>query len=144
MSMWSLTYEQSVAYLSAITVTNVSESFYLQDGGKNQLADTWNKITSLSYVYTHHSRGKYRPAIYCFLGSFNTVPSSERALDGQRERAQSAHDKLGDSTITEQHCHVCRLRCYSFADSFVAAYSRNPVDSHAGRRQRQTAVWLGH
>jgi len=59
MSMWSLTYEQSVAYLSAITVTNVSESFYLQDGGKNQLADTWNKITSLSlYVYTHHSRVK--------------------------------------------------------------------------------------
>jgi len=26
------------AYLSAITVTNISKSFYLQDGGKNQLA----------------------------------------------------------------------------------------------------------
>jgi len=26
------------AYLSAITVTNTSQSFYLQDGGKNQLA----------------------------------------------------------------------------------------------------------
>jgi len=24
--------------LSAITVTNISQSFYLQDGGKNQLA----------------------------------------------------------------------------------------------------------
>ena len=91
-------------------------------------------------MYIHITLVGSRPAIYCFLGSFNTVPSSERALDGQRERAQSAHDKLGDSTITEQHCHVCRPRCYSFADSFVAAYSRNRVDSHAGRRQRQTAV----
>jgi len=35
-------------YLSAITATNVSRSFYLQDGGKNQLALIWNKITSLS------------------------------------------------------------------------------------------------
>jgi len=26
------------AYLSAVTVTNISKSFYLQDGGKNQLA----------------------------------------------------------------------------------------------------------
>jgi len=26
------------AYLSAITVTNISQSIYLQDGGKNQLA----------------------------------------------------------------------------------------------------------
>jgi len=26
------------AYLSAINVTNISRSFYLQDGGKNQLA----------------------------------------------------------------------------------------------------------
>jgi len=26
------------AYLCAITVTNISESFYLQDGDKNQLA----------------------------------------------------------------------------------------------------------
>jgi len=25
-------------YLSAITVTNISQSFYLQDGGENQLA----------------------------------------------------------------------------------------------------------
>ena len=28
-----------VTHLSAITVTNVSESFYLQHGGKNQSAD---------------------------------------------------------------------------------------------------------
>jgi len=26
------------AYFSAITVTNISKSFYLQDGGKHQLA----------------------------------------------------------------------------------------------------------
>jgi len=26
------------AYLSAVTVTNIFRSFYLQDGGKNQLA----------------------------------------------------------------------------------------------------------
>jgi len=31
----SPTYQQRV--LSAITVTNISESFYLQDGGKNQM-----------------------------------------------------------------------------------------------------------
>ena len=41
-------------YLSAITVTNIFlKSFYLQDGGKNQLAKIWNKITSPSpCVYT--------------------------------------------------------------------------------------------
>ena len=40
------------AYLCAITVTYISQSFYLQDGGKNQLAEIGNKITSLSpYVY---------------------------------------------------------------------------------------------
>jgi len=43
------------AYLSAITAANISRSFYLQDGGKNQLAQIWNKITLLSpYVYVHH------------------------------------------------------------------------------------------
>ena len=26
------------AYLSAVSVTNIYQSFYLQDGGKNQLA----------------------------------------------------------------------------------------------------------
>ena len=41
------------AYSSAVTVTNISWSFYLQAGGKNQLAQIWNKITSLSLcVYT--------------------------------------------------------------------------------------------
>jgi len=34
----SMTYQQSVGLLSAITVTNISQSFYLQDGSKNQLA----------------------------------------------------------------------------------------------------------
>ena len=33
------------AYLSAITVTNISQSFYLQDGGKNQLAYCANYVT---------------------------------------------------------------------------------------------------
>ena len=44
--MWSLTYNK--AYLSAITVTNISKCFYLQDGGKNQLTWIWNKIMSPS------------------------------------------------------------------------------------------------
>ena len=40
------------AYLSAVTVTDISRSFYLQDGGKKQLAEIWNKIASLSpYAY---------------------------------------------------------------------------------------------
>ena len=39
------------AYLSAITDKHFFE-FHLQDGGKNQLAEIWNKITSLSrYMY---------------------------------------------------------------------------------------------
>jgi len=38
----------SKEYLSAITVTNIYQSFYLQDYGKNKLASIWNKITSLS------------------------------------------------------------------------------------------------
>jgi len=46
MSTPSMTYQQSV--LSAITVANISKSFYLQDGGKNQPASMWNKITPLS------------------------------------------------------------------------------------------------
>jgi len=33
---------------SAITVTRISRSFYLQDGGENQLAYIRNEITSLS------------------------------------------------------------------------------------------------
>jgi len=33
------------AYLSGITVTKISRSFYLQDGGKNQLAQIWNKTS---------------------------------------------------------------------------------------------------
>ena len=36
MSVWSVTYQQSI--LSAVTVTNISKSLYLQDGGRNQLA----------------------------------------------------------------------------------------------------------
>ena len=45
------------AYLSAITVTNISiKSFYLQDGGKNQLAQIWNKIrTSLTLCHEIYS-----------------------------------------------------------------------------------------
>ena len=45
------------AYLSAITVTNIYQSFYLQDGGKSQLAWMWNIITSLSpyALYTGHT-----------------------------------------------------------------------------------------
>jgi len=31
-------------------VANISESFYLQGGGKNQLAQIWNKITTLSLL----------------------------------------------------------------------------------------------
>ena len=38
----------SKAYLSAITATNISPSFYLQDGGKNQPAQIRNRIASLS------------------------------------------------------------------------------------------------
>ena len=44
----SLTYQQSV--LSAITVTDISHSFYLQDGSKCQLA-LWNKNYVTLYIY---------------------------------------------------------------------------------------------
>ena len=37
--------------ISDVRVTNISE-FYPQDGGRSQLAQIWNEITSLSsYVY---------------------------------------------------------------------------------------------
>ena len=41
------------AYLSAITVTNIFKSFYLQDGSKSQLAYRYGaKITAVSpYVF---------------------------------------------------------------------------------------------
>ena len=42
------------AYLSAVIMADISQSFYLQDGGKNQLAYIWNKITLLSlYVQAY-------------------------------------------------------------------------------------------
>jgi len=40
------------AYLSDITVTNISQ-LYSQDGGENQLESIWNEITSLSPMYRH-------------------------------------------------------------------------------------------
>jgi len=42
-------------HLSTVTVTNSSQSFYLQDGNKNKLAQTWNKITSLSHYVLFNS-----------------------------------------------------------------------------------------
>jgi len=46
---------------------NVSE-FYLQDGGKNQLAQIWNKITSLTpYVLTTPPHLKYVATLHCNL-----------------------------------------------------------------------------
>jgi len=38
------------AYLSAITATNISESFYLQDGFKNQLASICKKLCHPTYT----------------------------------------------------------------------------------------------
>jgi len=50
MSIWSLTYQQSV-FKHYHSDKHLSQ-FYLQNGGKNQEAYIWNKITSLSpYVY---------------------------------------------------------------------------------------------
>ena len=40
------------AYLSVITVTNIYQEFYLQDGGKNQLAWIWNKLRHCHPTYT--------------------------------------------------------------------------------------------
>jgi len=47
MSTGSLTYQQSV-FKRYMTVIKHCQSFYLQDGGKNQLAQIRNKVTSLS------------------------------------------------------------------------------------------------
>jgi len=41
-------YDHWLAYLSAITVTDISQSFTYKMAAKNQLAQIWNKITSLS------------------------------------------------------------------------------------------------
>jgi len=44
---------------NAITVTNISQCFCLQDGGKNRLAQVWKKITSLlPYVYLKAATGR--------------------------------------------------------------------------------------
>jgi len=49
-----------------ITAMNISQSFYLQDGGKKQLAYVWNKITSLSpYVWLGSGQ---MAAVMFFLG----------------------------------------------------------------------------
>jgi len=64
MSIWWLTYQQR-AFKQYNSDKHLSQ-FYLQDGGKNQLAQIWNKITSLSpYVYKLKS-GKSK--IYAFWG----------------------------------------------------------------------------
>jgi len=46
MFIWSLTYQQSA--LKRYHSDKHFLEFYLQDGGKNQLAQIWNKIMSLS------------------------------------------------------------------------------------------------
>jgi len=46
MSIWWLTNQQSV-FKRYQSDKRLSE-FYLQDGGKNKLAQIWNEITSLS------------------------------------------------------------------------------------------------
>jgi len=65
------------AFSSAITVTNISQSFYLQDGGKNQLAyryGLWNKVTWLSCcaftVSSLYIRVSAMPSVLwrCWLG----------------------------------------------------------------------------
>ena len=56
MSIWSLTYQQSV-FKRYHSDKHLLE-FYLQDGGKNQLAEIWNKITLLSpYVLAADKAG---------------------------------------------------------------------------------------
>ena len=53
MSIWSLTCQQSV-FKHNHSGKHFSE-FYLQDGGNNQLAYIWNKITPMSlYVSALH------------------------------------------------------------------------------------------
>ena len=47
MSIRSLTYQHSV-FKRRHSDKHLSQSFYLQDGVKNQLAQIWNKITPLS------------------------------------------------------------------------------------------------
>ena len=56
MSTWSLTYQQSVSLFKRYHGDKHFSEFYLQDGGKSQLAKVWNKITSLSpYVFDNVS-----------------------------------------------------------------------------------------
>jgi len=58
MSIGLLTYQQSV-FKRYHSNKHFSE-FYLQDGGKNQLIQMWNKITSLSpYIHTHPFNGHF-------------------------------------------------------------------------------------
>jgi len=71
----SLTYQQSVSahYHSD---RHFSE-FYLQDGGKNQLVQIWNKITSLLlYAYSQHIRFYFLVLLF-----FNTFSCRFRAID---------------------------------------------------------------
>jgi len=56
MSIRPLTYRQ--AYLSAITVTNRSQEFYLQDGGKNQLTHMEQNYVTVTLRITLNARPK--------------------------------------------------------------------------------------
>ena len=75
-------------YLSTITMTNIYQQFYLQDGSKDQLPYTWNKIMLLApYVsvcifksshyywavfFTYFFLSPIYPTIYAFQQPFNT------------------------------------------------------------------------
>ena len=48
MSIWSMAYQYQQSVFKRYHSDKHFSGFYLQDGGKNQLAQIWNKITSLS------------------------------------------------------------------------------------------------
>jgi len=93
------------AYLSVITVNNISKSSYLQDGGKNQLAQIWNKITPLSpYVYIGLTitRGMSDHGIvlifHRFYNSFSTIRYEMRCLFNVRLEADMGQLNLPHGT----------------------------------------------
>ena len=99
MSTWSLTYRQSVSkrYHSD---RHFSE-FYLQDGGKNQLARIRNKITSLSPYAFHATTDTRRNTFRLNTAAADITVEQWVSKVSRRKAASSPHTR---------HCnwlHLC-------------------------------------
>jgi len=105
--------------IQALSLTNISQSFYLQDGGKNQLAQIWNKITSLSpHVYETVERPSVYPSVCLFHRS--TAAAACDGFAAQRRADRGYRLTAAGAGTQQQRRHstaFCSMRGQCHIDS---------------------------